>query len=146
MINPKYNIENGYRQNCVNCVIAYDLRQRGYDVVAKAKYECDVSRKANYLWENVMELTAYSIDELLSVIDLEINARYFLGVKYDGNNGHAMVLVVFDKKAFILDPQNGTRISVESLRKTKLINRLVYWRIDTLEVSQTGYNACKGRC
>ena len=146
VINPKRNIGNGYRQNCVNYVIAYDLRQRGYDVIAKSKYECNVSRKANKLWNNVMELRAHSIDEILNTIDISINARYFLGVKYEDNNGHAMVLSVFERNVTILDPQNGSQINIANLRKTNLINQFSYWRIDNLEVSQTGFNACKGRC
>lgn len=148
IINPKHNLRNEkvYHQNCVNCVIAYDLRQRGYDVIAKSKSECNVSRKANQLWENVKELTAYSIDEVLNAINLSINARYFLGVKYGDINGHAMILSVFDGKANILDPQNDVILSVADLRRNNLIKQLTYWRIDNLDVSQTGFNACKGRC
>lgn len=33
--NPRRNESLGYRENCTNCVAAYDLRRRGYDVEAK---------------------------------------------------------------------------------------------------------------
>lgn len=33
--NPKYKTTKGYTNNCTNCVTAYDMRRRGYDVVAK---------------------------------------------------------------------------------------------------------------
>lgn len=36
VINPKYNSNDlGYKTNCGNCSIAYDMRRRGFDVKAK---------------------------------------------------------------------------------------------------------------
>ncbi len=34
-VNPKYSLgQKGYRENCQTCVVAYEMRSRGYDVQA----------------------------------------------------------------------------------------------------------------
>ena len=144
-MNPRYNLDEGCRNNCVNCVIAYDLRQRGYDVIAKSRVECNVSKKATELWKNVEEKTANSFQELLEVIDKNVDARYFLGLKFPNGDGHAVILKVEKKQVSILDPQRNTIYEVEMLQqKAFALLQVSYWRIDNLEVTQTGYNACKG--
>lgn len=52
-VNPNYDKstiitdeeKRAFSENCVNCVIAYDLRKRGYDVIAKSRLECNVNRQ-----------------------------------------------------------------------------------------------------
>lgn len=37
--NPNYTLGGGYRINCQSCVVAYEMRRRGYDVEANQKHE-----------------------------------------------------------------------------------------------------------
>ena len=143
LINPRYNLGKGYKSNCVNCVIAYVLRQRGYDVIARSSDECNVRRKATDAWYNVKEQVAESFSDVINKIDLNCTARYFLGIKYPNGDGHAVVLEVSDQRAFVIDAQIGKKYSISSLEKTSK-NRFSFWRIDNLEITQTGYNACEG--
>ena len=48
-VNPLYERSTLYRENCANCVIAEELRIRGYDVEADLK---DYSTKISYFWHN----------------------------------------------------------------------------------------------
>lgn len=143
LINPRYNLGKGYKSNCVNCVIAYDLRQRGYDVIAKSSDECNVRRKATSAWYNVKEHVVDSFSDVISAIDLNCIARYFLGIKYPNGDGHAVVLEVSDQGVFVIDAQIGKKYSIDCLVKSSK-NQFSFWRIDNLEITQTGYNACEG--
>jgi hypothetical protein len=143
LINPNYRFGVGYKSNCVNCVMAYELRQRGYDVTAKSDVECNVSRKATEMWYNVVENSANSLQEVIELIDISVNARYFLGVKYPKGDGHALVMVVLNGHITIIDAQIGSSYKIEDLKKTALLHYM-FFRIDNLEITQTGYNACKG--
>jgi hypothetical protein len=142
-INPNYIFGTGYKSNCVNCVMAYELRQRGYDVVAKSVEECNVSRKVHELWYGITEYTACSFKEVIDSIDIDINSRYFLGVKYPKGHGHALVMVILNKTITVVDAQIGKSYKSDELNQTSNI-RFSFFRIDNLEISQTGYNACKG--
>ena len=143
LINPRYNLGKGYKSNCVNCVIAYELRQRGYDVITKSSDECNVRRKATNAWYNVKEHAADSFSNVIAAIDLNCNARYFLGIKYPNGDGHAVILEVSDQRAFVIDAQIGKKYSIDSFLKPSK-NHFSFWRIDNLEITQTGYNACEG--
>jgi hypothetical protein len=142
-INSNYSFGRGYKDNCVNCVMAYELRQRGYDVVAKSTQECNVSRKALEMWYGAKETMADSLKDVIDTVDINVNARYFLGVKYPKGGGHAMAMVVSDGVMTIIDAQIGCAYNVKDL-STSSVYRFSYFRIDNLEVTQTGYNACKG--
>lgn len=143
VINPNYNFIAGYDDNCVNCVIAYDLRQRGYDVIAKTHYECDVRRKPKELWKDIEAIDYKTVDSAISSIETGLDARYFLGIKYSHMAGHAVVVEVKNKAICIIDPQVGKIFQVADVEKI-LAYPCIMWRIDHLEVTQTGYNACSG--
>lgn len=140
-VNPNYKFDFGFRRNCVNCVIAYELRLRGYDVITKSRDSCNVSNKAALLWEKTEIHYANTIDELLKSLDLTVDARYFLGyvVKQEA---HAMMLLVLDKNVFFADPQINKLVTVDYYKKSGI--SFEFWRIDNLEITQTGYNACEG--
>lgn len=47
-VNPLYKASSLYRENCANCVVAEELRVRGYDVTADLK---DASTEISYYWD-----------------------------------------------------------------------------------------------
>ena len=143
-VNPRYKLDPECRNNCVNCVMAYELRKRGYDVVAKSRKECNVSAKAESLWYDIEKHSADTLTDVISSIDATVNARYFLGVDSSSQVGHAVLLEIIDGEFYLVDPQCSSVSLVTGSTPTSCVT-YTYWRIDNLEVTQTGYNACKGR-
>ena len=74
-VNPRYKRDPECRNNCVNCVMAYELRKRGYDVVAKSRKECNVSAKAESMWYDIEKHSAGSLADVISSIDATVDAR-----------------------------------------------------------------------
>lgn len=137
----------GYNWNCVNCVVAYDARQRGYDVEARPYTECDLRKKAAKAWEGVKatKVTGNVFDQIREkIMDVQGEARYFIGINND--DGHAIVLKKNnDSSITLIDPQQATVYTEIEVMVKLLGNDCDYWRIDNIELSQTGINACKGR-
>ena len=46
--NPHYNNGGGYAENCQTCVVAYELRRRGFDVEALNNYKGSMSEVLSY--------------------------------------------------------------------------------------------------
>lgn len=115
--NPNYSAGYGYRVNCQRCVQAYELRRRGYDVIAKPKpsanniiawgSECFIpSGQSAYSAFTMRQTEAAIKRELATMPD---GARYTIYVKWKGRNSGAHVFIA-EKKAGIvqyLDPQSG---------------------------------------
>lgn len=145
IINPNYGVA-GYNDNCVNCVLAYDLRQRGFNVTAKSSTDCKIGRKIDKLWEDSenRKQNCTSLAELEKIISLAEDSRYFIGLmfqgKYNYRFGHAIILDINNRNFSYLDVQRGT-IFDEKYYGT--IIEVTYWRIDDLVITQTGYNACQ---
>lgn len=153
-VNPNYDKstivisdeeKRAFSENCVNCVIAYDLRKRGYDVIAKSRLECDVSRKTDKLWENINHrIVSNNLEEIINYVKSEENkSRFLLGMKGEVG-GHAVIIENIDGEAIIIDVQRA--IEYNDIKELEEIYvKFECWRIDNLNVSQTGYNACKER-
>lgn len=47
-VNPDYGKNEGYSKNCQTCVVAFEARQRGYDVKAKANFKGSVSEQLSH--------------------------------------------------------------------------------------------------
>lgn len=136
-----------YKLNCVNCISAYELRERGYDVTALPYTRCDLRArgKAMSMWEDVVPLTANGIDDLVSIANtFPVGSRLFVGFS-KGKYGHAIAIKITEKGAVLLDPQINRIYNVDDLRKRFKGYEIELWRMDNLKFTQTGYNACEGR-
>lgn len=154
-INPKYNRkasvfssdeELAYNKNCVNCVVAYDLRQRGYDVEALSFLDCDIRRKSGMLWKgsDTRKKTG-KVSDLAALAEKNNGyERYFVGYSEKGNS-HAVVAEIENGELKILDPQRAIVYNEFEDFSNLIHGDVEYWRIDDLEVTQTAYNACKRR-
>ena len=53
-VNPMYGTEYGYSTNCQSCVVAFEARQRGYDVITRPNTKGsmleNLSKKTNLAW------------------------------------------------------------------------------------------------
>ena len=144
LINPRYTFDMDYRDNCVNCVVACELRFRGYDVCARSRRECNVGKKPKSLWNNVKSIVFDSIDNLLKEINADYDMRYFIGLNFATGDGHALMMVVQNHEIHFIDAQIGKEVPLNLLQRFKL-KEIECWRIDNLEITQSGYNACKER-
>lgn len=143
LVNPLFYGDINYKTNCVNCVVAYEFRQRGFDVEARPLNECKLSKITERIWNNIDIFDADEIDELLEKIDITVDARYFLGITYKKDQGHAIVLEVKNNKVILIDPQIGVYINIKTLKGRKFHYKC--WRIDNKEFTDNGYNACRRR-
>lgn len=156
VINPSYKKflrlncseeEAAYNRNCVNCVVAYDLRKKGWDVEARSFLECNLSKKADQAWENVevLSLKTRGLSEFKSIVKEWGNgSRAFVGIE-GPDFGHALVAEVNNETIILVDPQRNMIYTDSDSINALLMKCKEFWRIDNLEVSQTGINACKGR-
>lgn len=117
--NPNYMQGSEYRINCQRCVQAYELRRRGYDVIAKPKpaanniitwgSECFIQPgQYHNSWEAFsLNLTKAAVqNELKSSPD---GARYAIYAKWKGRGTGAHVFIAEKENGVIvyLDPQTG---------------------------------------
>lgn len=115
--NPGYMKNSSYKINCQRCVQTYEMRRRGYDVIAKPKpasdnaivwgSECFIQPGEDAYKAFSMGRTAESIKkEIASAPD---GARYAVYVKWKGRNHSAHVFIAEKDGGAVryLDPQTG---------------------------------------
>lgn len=144
--NPKFGAESGYDLNCPNCACAYEMRKRGYDVIARPY----VSGGSHYLnrhpesaWEEAVIVECSGKNDIIKLLtETEDDARF--EIAYMRNRGGGHVIVAEKENGYIrfLDVQSGNEIDGSCLDK-KNINSIKCFRIDNLEVSQRGVTACE---
>lgn len=121
--NPNYKKGGGYAKNCQTCVVAYELRRRGFNVEALSNYKGSMSEVLSYntslAWvdRNSGKPPAYIIPGKRTVkqafeylkTDLEKEHRYTIEFSWKNKTfGH--IIHLWKNKDNILslyDPQNG---------------------------------------
>lgn len=53
--NPNYNLGLSFQLNCQKCVPTYEMRMRGFDVVARPTYDLNTDSFATYYWDKVFK-------------------------------------------------------------------------------------------
>lgn len=127
--NPFYDPlskDESYSRNCQTCVVAYEMRRRGYDVMAGPKIDhrsnasCTVSYLFTLPWIDP-KTGAYPIEQVNVKVrnvksaikwfeeTVKAGERYILKVVWKSKKfGHVMILNRDDEgKLFIYDPQTG---------------------------------------
>ena len=127
--NPFYDPlskDESYSRNCQTCVVAYEMRRRGYDVMAgpKIDHRSNASRTVSYLFtlpwidpktgQYPIEQVNVKVKNVKSAIKwfeetVKPGERYILKVVWESKKfGHVMILNRDDEgKLFIYDPQTG---------------------------------------
>lgn len=118
--------------NCQTCVIAYELRRRGYDVEAKPRthqnYDQEkLSQDPTWAWrlpgtKNMPKVTnsaeTYeSSDKAYEYLQdtIEAGKRYTMNFVWgDGRGAHIIIAEKTDGKTWLFDPQSGDAIRTES--------------------------------
>lgn len=153
-VNPKHD-RYGTVNNCQYCVVAADMRERGYDVQARLRndggYEKDISKWYNnppkFTHLTVPPLTkdesndsrrerAYSM--MMKHLEKQgEGARGYFGVEFMWGGGHAMYYKVENGKVNIYNPQNTNDDITDTLAMAHP-NGFSYLRLDNLTPREDG--------
>ena len=153
-VNPKHD-KYGTVNNCQYCVVAMDMRERGYDVQARLRndggYEKDIRKwynnPPNFTHLQVKPLAkdetndsmrerAYNV--MLNRLEEQGDgARGYFGVGFMWGGGHAMYYKVENGKVNIYNPQN-TNDDVTNILAMANPNGYSYLRLDNLTPSEDG--------
>ena len=153
-VNPKHD-RYGTVNNCQYCVVAADMRERGYDVQARLRndggYEKDIRKwynnPPNFTHLQVKPLAkdetndsmrerAYNV--MLNRLEEQGDgARGYFGVEFMWGGGHAMYYKVENGKVNIYNPQN-TNDDVTNILAMTNPNGFSYLRLDNLTPREDG--------
>ena len=144
--NPKFGTEFGYNLNCPNCVCAYEMRKRGYDVVAQPY----VSGGSHYLnmhpesaWEGAVIIECSGKNDIIKLLEeIDGDARFEVAFMRNRGGGHVIVAEKENGAVRFLDVQSGQEIDGSCLDKKNIIS-IECFRIDNLNISQRGVTACQ---
>lgn len=140
MVNPSKNSKLiGPTNNCCLCTIAYDLRRRGYDVIAKQNAPVDLLYDVGYedvhnMYKNSKKIECKTAEKLKNELEKQPNgARGAAFCSWSGaGSGHVVAYEVENGKALLYDAQSGTKYSkISDLFYD--IKSCSYMRLDNLE-------------
>ena len=153
--NPKYSKGGVYKNNCISCALAYDLRRRGYDVEAAP---IDTTSAVN--GSLPVQLGFYKGEKLetfevptdyasakrrftKTMLGYENGTRGMLRIRWKNGDGHAAVWEVDDGSFVVRDPQNNTIVDLSDyVRRAKTF---YYFRTDNLEPTERTLQFVKNR-
>ena len=117
-------VNDSYSLNCQTCVVAYELRRRGYDVMAVPRDNYATGILANLVslaWVDPTTGT-YPVRQVNAKVSngkqavkwfegaVKQGERYLLTVNLDGGGGHVVILTRNeDGVLMVYDPQSGDR-------------------------------------
>lgn len=115
--NPNYSKSNAYKVNCQRCVVAYELRRRGYDFIAKPKpsrnnivqwgSECFVDKQGKPV--------SYFLGLTENALKTELNtapdgARYSVYIAWKrARTAHVFIAEKVNGVVKFVDPQTGAQ-------------------------------------
>ena len=153
--NPKYSKGGVYKNNCISCALAYDLRRRGYDVEAAS---IDTTSAVNGALP--VQLGFYKGEKLKMFEvpnDPDVAAKQFtknllgygdgsrgmLRIRWKNGDGHAAIWEVNGGSVVIRDPQNNMMVDLSDyMRRAKTF---YYFRTDNLDPTEKVTRFVKNR-
>lgn len=156
--NPAFKKGPEYQQNCQRCVAAYEMRRRGYDVIAKPAVvdeKGDLSAKDPLyrLWPGIFKNARFSHCRGSDGGKAEILRRMsFWGdgavaevcIQRDASHAHVFIAQNVDGKIRFIDPQTGSLDCSESFTKAQN-GATIIARIDNLEATELIEKCIKNR-
>ena len=157
--NPGY--KNGgpaYRQNCQRCVAAYEMRRRGYDVIARpavVDLEGKLSAKDPLYgsWKNIFEGAKFEFHSGFDGGKADIISRLDewgdgsvaeVRVIWKGSGAHVFVAERVNGKVRFIDPQTGN-LNCEEYFTKAVVGGTMVARIDGLQPSALIEKCIKNR-
>ncbi len=156
--NPAFKKGPEYQQNCQRCVAAYEMRRRGYDVIAKPavvdeKGELSAKDPLYRLWPNIFKNARFSHCRGSDGGKAEILRRMsFWGdgavaevcIQRDASHAHVFIAQNVGGKIRFIDPQTGSIDCSESFTKAQN-GATIIARIDNLEATELVEKCIKNR-
>ena len=143
--NPKYLKGGVYKNNCISCALAYDMRRRGYDVEAMPIDTTSVTNGSLpvqlgfYKGEKLETFEVPSDEEAAMkqfsdrILKYGDGSRGLLRIRWKNGDGHAAIWEVSGDAVVIRDPQNNTIVNLSDyLRRAKTF---YYFRTDNLKLT-----------
>ena len=147
-INPKFKTgDRSYKENCTNCISAYEMRKRGYNVTAKPVTKNRfLSRHPEAAWidPDIKQVSGNGLMDILSIMSTwPDGARAEIAVTWkNSDSGHVFVAEKEDGKIQFYDVQSGEELSIHIFDRVEK-GKTIFWRIDNLEPSDRGVTACE---
>ena len=153
--NPKYLKGGVYKNNCISCALAYDMRRRGYDVESSP---IDTTSATNgslpvqlgfYKGEKLETFEVPKDPDVAvkqftkNIVSYGDGSRGMLRIRWKNGDGHAAVWEVNDGSIVIRDPQNNTMVDLsEYMCRAKTF---YYFRTDNLELTNKAFRFVQNR-
>ena len=148
--NPNYHLGLEYQQNCQRCVPAYEMRMRGFDVIAKPVYDLATDDFANNHWTEAFDnaiieenLAGTGKEHIIKrMIEWGDGARAEIYVAWETDDLFH-VFVAENRNGYIhfLDPQNGELDAGYYFENVKY-GATKFFRINNLEINKTYIMEC----
>ena len=146
--NPNYvTSEFEWTYNCQRCVPTYELRCRGYDVMAAPRPQGNdfLAQNPFAVWKNAIPVTCGSnpkedIENAMRIWGDGARAQITLLYKFGG--GHTFVAQQINGVTRFIDPQSG-KIDTEEIFTRAKPGGVDFCRIDTLQPSRLILQCCK---
>lgn len=148
-VNPKFNTNTAYEDNCQSCILAFIARLRGYDVIAgtygsiKSQELSQTPRKGFIIDEKGTHPDYFPKLKKMKRVEKVIDfCKYYMkpeglyAIEFEGNEGaHVAIAYLKNSELVVYDPQNGEIVSENKLlayyRKNKYtFNKTCLFRID----------------
>ncbi|MBR7088677.1 MAG: hypothetical protein IKI38_04910 [Mogibacterium sp.] len=156
---PTYLIgtTDDYSTNCTNCVVAYDLRSKGFNVTANSTGACGALRTKMFSAWVGREPSKVEGNPYYYILDYFNRNNECVRVAVGANrpksifdktiSGHAFVMERRDNQVVLIDAQSGriynkVETIIEYFRQFDP-SSIEFMRIDDLQISDRGISACK---
>lgn len=145
LINAEGEKYKPYQINCQTCVIAHEMRLRGFDISAMPNFDDEmqyaparkIAKNCAIWWRNPETNAApevYKVDSFNELDKrLEEGKRYNLSFSWNGKSGHIVSLFKENGKALIYDPQSGYKGDIPVSWAWRAYN-FQYYRVDNCEL------------
>lgn len=140
--NPEFAPANEYSVNCVHAVVAWDMRRRGYDVVATPLPDLLVNQQGRSAHDMIRavygnrDFHTSSVQGAANVVDSwPVGSRGFVIVNWKTGGSHIFAVEKTPQGVYWVDPQRGIRIGSHdytdrSMKKVQII------RVDDMEPNE----------
>ena len=144
LANPNYEKDESYQNNCINCVLAMEMRIRNYDVEAMPYINTLEDGDINKLYKVfnydilLIEKPNNSPNTMTNIFkELKRNdgdSRYIFSYMRCNNKGHVLELIIKNGSITLYDPQSGFEVNSSSLDLDD-IKFFKYDRIDNVGIN-----------
>lgn len=151
--NPHYNLGDEYKRNCQRCVVAFEMRRRGYHVVAMPNpyktssgttkhrvfsgRECFWNAQRNHFIDRLLTSQELQQEFIKSFRTRDVNSRWAISwVHPNAKMSHIIVGEIFENKIEFADPQIG-KIGGETLLLANPVYGYIFFRMDNLALKES---------